>query len=51
MLMIAATRVLTIVVAALISAFWIKARHGLHDPTPDMSMFTQQEQTFLTWTP
>ncbi|MER9522497.1 MULTISPECIES: hypothetical protein [unclassified Mesorhizobium] len=36
---IAATLVLTTVVGGLISAFWLEARHGLHDPTPpDMSV-------------
>ncbi|WP_181180164.1 hypothetical protein [Mesorhizobium sp. B2-1-3A] len=38
----AATLVLTTVVGGLISAFWIEARHGLHDPTPDMPALTQR---------
>ena len=32
---IAATLVLTTVVGGLISAFWMEARHGLDDRTPD----------------
>ncbi|RVD67016.1 hypothetical protein EN750_00530 [Mesorhizobium sp. M7A.F.Ca.ET.027.03.2.1] len=35
---IAATLVLTTVVGGLITAFWIEARHDLHDPTPDRAM-------------
>ncbi|MDF3156734.1 hypothetical protein P3C58_32910, partial [Mesorhizobium sp. XAP10] len=35
---IAGTLVLTTVVGGLITAFWIEARHDLHDPTPDRAM-------------
>jgi hypothetical protein len=39
---IAAALVLTTVVGGLISAFWLEARHGLHDPMPpDMSVRRQ----------
>jgi hypothetical protein len=51
MLMIAAALVLTTVVGGLISAFWIEARHGIHDPTPDVPVLTRPEPIVLTWTP
>lgn len=46
---IAATLVLTTVVGGLISAFWIEARHGVHDPALDMSAPSRRPTPWSRW--